>query len=223
MIYDVAILISLERRVDRTEKVYEHLKKRGIQNLYVFSAYDGQLIPDWVSIKPPQRNYFSWNKLNQYQIACTLSHIGAMKLAKSLKAERALIFEDDVILCKDFTKRLEIFEKEAQEYNLNWEHVYFGGAPKGQTKQISEHIHRSSFTDGLHAYLMTKSGMDKLSNEMLKFNTTNDDVVNDLLKKDEFKSYMFLPLCSYQKADFSDLDQKFLFRQDMLKYYKEEM
>ncbi|MFW6281314.1 MAG: glycosyltransferase family 25 protein [bacterium] len=223
MIYDVAILISLERREDRANQVKEHLKKRGIKNLYTFPAYDGKLIPEWVSIKPPHRSYFSWNKLNQYQIACTLSHVGAMKMAKGLGAKRALIFEDDAILCKDFTKRLEIFEEESLEINLDWDHVYFGGVPKGKTTQVTDHIYESQFTDGLHAYLVSEDGMKKVSDEMLKFNTTNDDAVNDLLTKKELNSYIFLPLSSYQKADFSELDQKFSFRKEMLKYYKEEL
>lgn len=223
MIYDVAILISLERRSDRFEKIHEHLKKRGIQNLYVFPGYDGELIPDWVTIQPPSRNYFSWSKLNKYQIACTLSHVGAMKMAKGLNAERALIFEDDAVLSKDFTKRLEIFEEEANTNSLEWEHVYFGGVPRSQVKQITTHIYESPFTDGLHAYLMTRSGMDKLSDEMLKFNTTNDDSMNDLLKRKAIKSYMFLPLASYQMGSFSELDQKFSFREDMVKYYKDEL
>lgn len=223
MIYDVAILITLERREDRWKKTIEHFKKRGIENLYIFPGYDGELIPDWVTIKPPKRNYFSWDKLNKYQIACTLSHVGAMKMAKGLEAERALFFEDDAILAKDFTKRLEIFEEESKEKELNWEHVYFGGVPRGKVTHISEHIYQSPFTDGLHAYLMTKNGMNKLSNEMLKFNTTNDDTMNDLLKKKEINSYMFLPLSAFQKPSFSDLDQEFSFRQDMTTYYKEEI
>jgi len=223
MIYDVAIVISLERRQDRSKRVFKHLQDRGIQNIYSFPAYDGKILPSWLLISPPRRPYFSWMKLNNYQIACTLSHVGAMKMAKGLGAKNALIFEDDVVLCSDFTKRLEIFEEESK--NLEWEHIYFGGVPRrfDELKPITKHIYKSGFTDGLQAYLVNTNGIDKLCEAMLSFKTTNDDSVNDISQNGYLKSFTFLPIASYQFSDFSELDQKFVNRTDMLNHYRETL
>lgn len=223
MIYDVAIVISLERREDRSKFVFEHLKKRGVQNVYQFPAYDGNLLPSHIKITPPKRPYFSWTSLNNYQIACSLSHAGAMKMAKGLEAERALIFEDDAVVSKDFTSRLDLLEKEIKENNIDWEHIYLGGVPRrpSELEVVTPHLYKSGFTDGLHAYLVDRRGMTKVSDEMIKFMTTNDDSTNDISQSGELKSFVCLPFCSYQRSDFSELDQKFVMRNDMMQYYKE--
>jgi GR25 family glycosyltransferase involved in LPS biosynthesis len=222
-VYDAAIIISLERRQDRAVRVKKHLEARGIKNIYMFPAYDGKILPSYMLVSPPRRNYFSWMKLNNYQIACTLSHVGAMKFAKGLGVENALIFEDDAVLCKDFTTRLDIFEEESK--GLDWEHIYFGGVPRKpqELKKVTEHLYTSGFTDGLQSYLVNIKGCDKISDAMLSFKTTNDDSVNDISQTGALKSYTFLPISSYQFSDFSELDQKFVNRTDMLNLYKETL
>jgi len=202
-IYDAAIVINLERRLDRSKRVFKHIEERGIKNIYSFPAYDGNILPNWMLIAPPKRNYFSWNKLNKWQIGCTLSHVGAMKFAKGLGVKKALILEDDVVLCKDFTKRLNIFVEESKD--IEWEHIYFGGVPRrpSELKKVTEHIYKSGFTDGLQAYLVTIEGMNKICDAMLSFKTTNDDSVNDISQTGQLKSFTFMPISSYQFSDFS--------------------
>lgn len=222
MIYDVAILINLERRVDRTKRVLEHLKKRGIQNLLVYPAFDGKLIKN-VSINPPKRSYFSWISMNMNVASCGLSHVGALKMAKSLGYKKILMLEDDVVLSKDFNSRLEIYEKEVE--NLDWEHLFVGGAirKKANMKKISEHVWTSSFTDCTHAYIVKDAGIDKVANEILKFNTTLDDAVNDIILNGSLKSYTFIPLAAYQIAGFSDIDNRFIARTDTMQDYSENL
>jgi GR25 family glycosyltransferase involved in LPS biosynthesis len=222
MLYDVAILINLERRADRTKRVMEHLKKRNVKNIMVYPAFDGKIIKN-VSINPPRRNYFSWNTMNINVVACALSHIGALKMAKSLGYERVLMLEDDVVLSKDFNERMDTYENELN--NLDWEHVFVGGAlrRKVQMKQVSEHVWTSSFTDCTHAYLVKGTGIDKIANEMLKFNTTLDDAVNDVILNGTLKSYTVLPLAAFQIADLSDIDGKFTTRTDTIQFYQETL
>jgi len=220
MIYDVAILINLERRADRTKRVIEHLKKRGVQNLLIYPAFDGKLIKN-VRINPPRRNYFSWSTMNMNVAACALSHIGALKMAKALGYNQPLMLEDDVVLSKDFNERMEIYEKELQD--LEWEHLFVGGAIRrfNEMKQIKDHVWTSSFTDCTHAYIVKGIGIKKVSDEMLKFNTTIDDAVNDIILNKTLKSFTLLPLAAYQIADLSDIDGQFRARVDTMQHYKE--
>lgn len=218
--YDVAILINLQRREDRTKRVTDHLKKRGVKNLIIYPAFDGKLIGN-VKINPPRRNYFSWASMNMNVAACALSHIGALKMATSLGYKRILMLEDDVILSKDFNQRMETYKKEVEI--LDWEHLFVGGAIRrpNEMRQISAHVWTSTFTDCTHAYIVQKEGISKVADEMLKFNTTLDDAVNDIILNKTLKSFTFLPLAAYQIADFSDIDNKFTARIDTMQQYKE--
>lgn len=220
MIYDVAILINLERREDRTKRVIEHLKKRGVQNLLIYPAFDGKLIKN-VTIIPPKRSYFSWTNINMNAASCSLSHIGALKMAKALGYNQPLMLEDDVVLSKDFNERMIVYEKELED--IEWEHLFIGGAIRrlNQMKQIKPHVWTSSFTDCTHAYIVKGSGIKKVYEEMYKFNTTADDAINDIILNGTIKSFTLLPLSAYQIADFSDVDGKFAVRQDTMQHYKE--
>jgi len=222
MLYDVAILINLERRTDRTKRVIEHLNKRGVKNLLVYPAFDGKLIKN-VIINPPRRQYFSWNTMNMNVASCALSHIGALKMAMSLGYKKVLMLEDDVVLSKDFNERLDIYEKEIED--LNWEHLFVGGAirRKDQMKQIKDHVWESSFTDCTHAYIVQNDGLKKVADEMLKFNTTVDDAVNDIILNGSLKSFTLLPFAAFQIADYSDIDGKFTVRTDTMNHYTESL
>jgi GR25 family glycosyltransferase involved in LPS biosynthesis len=105
--YDIAILINLDRREDRKEWILNHFEKRGLTNVYVYPAFDGSEI-NHLAVKPPKRNYFSWTTMNKNVIACALSHIGALKMAKSMGHKRVLILEDDAVLSIDIMERLKI-------------------------------------------------------------------------------------------------------------------
>lgn len=221
MLYDVAILINLKRREDRTERVLKHLEKRGVKNLLVFPAFDANIISNML-ISPPRRPYFSWTSMSKGVIGCALSHIAAIKMAQSLGHKSVLILEDDVVLSKDFNERLEVVEKEMPE---DCQHLFLGGAIRKQEhmKKVSEHIYTSCYTDCTHCYIVRNDGMDLVSNEMLKFNTTLDDAVNDLIITNRIKSYTFLPLASYQIAGFSDIDNKFIARNDTMNGFAESL
>ena len=227
--YDATIVISLERRQDRALRVKKHLEERGIKNVYYLPAYDGSLItPGVLKVVPPNRPYFSFrdemtnlpsNQLNRFQVACTLSHVAALKFAKMLNFGPTLIVEDDVEFVEGVSERLENLSSEIA--GMEWEHVYLGGAVRkigGRTmKKVSEHLWTTAFTDGLQAYVVQGKGFDKISNAMLRFRTTNDDSMNDIMfrEKDPLKAFMYLPKLAFQISDFSELDRRVVDRQDL--------
>lgn len=230
MIYDIIIAISLERRKDRRMRLESHLYERGFKDVYYLPAFDGaQITPGIVKITPPYRSYFSFkdeitgnttNYLNRYQIGCTLSHIAALKFAKMLNVKTALIVEDDVDFVDNISEILNDLEKETE--NLDWEHIYLGGAIRNfnnQPQTVSKHLIKPGFVDGLQAYLVKGDGFNKISNAMLSFKTTNDDSMNDIMAKDQnpLKAYMRIPKVAFQIKDFSELDRRIIDRQDLRK------
>lgn len=231
MIYDIVIAISLERRKDRRERLEKHLSERGFKNVYYLPAFDGgKITPNVVTIVPPARSYFSFkdeltrmpiNRLNRFQIGCTLSHIAALKFAKMLGAKRALIVEDDIEFPENIQEVLVNIENETK--GLEWEHIYLGGAVRNyvsiKMKKVSEHLSTTGFTDGLHAYIVSGDGFDKIANAMLSFVTTNDDAINDIMFRETnpLKAFMYLPKAAFQITDFSELDRRVIDRQDLRK------
>jgi GR25 family glycosyltransferase involved in LPS biosynthesis len=231
MIYDIVIAISLERRKDRRVRLEQHLADRGFKNVYYLPAFDGgKITPNIVSIVPPHRSYFSFkdeltrfptNKLNRFQVGCTISHIAAMKFAKMLGAQSALFVEDDI----EFTENIQevLGNVEAETRGLDWEHIYLGGAVRniGQKtmQKVTDHLYTTSFTDGLHAYLVKGTGFDKIADAMFSFKTTNDDAINDIMFREEnpLRAYMYLPKSAFQITDFSELDRRVIDRQDLRK------
>jgi GR25 family glycosyltransferase involved in LPS biosynthesis len=231
MLYDIIIAISLERRKDRRTRLESHLSERGFKDVYYLPAYDGEKItPGIVSVIPPHRSYFSFkdelsriptNKMNRFQIACTMSHIGALKFAKMLNAKTAFIVEDDVEFPENIQEVFINIENESK--NLDWEHIYLGGAVRNfvykKMEKVTEHLYTTSFTDGLHAYLVRGNGFNKISDAMLSFKTTNDDSMNDIMFRevDPLRAYMYLPKTAFQITDFSELDRRVIDRQDLRK------
>ena len=53
------IVISLERRKDRKQRVEQHLKDKGFKDVFFFPAFDGALFPA-TNVTPPKRPYFSF-------------------------------------------------------------------------------------------------------------------------------------------------------------------
>lgn len=221
MIYDSIIAISLERRKDRRDRLEVHLKERGFKDVYYLPAYDGaKITPNVVSVVPPHRSYFSFkdelsqaptNKLNRFQFACTLSHVAALKFAKMMKFNSALIVEDDV----EFPENIqEVFKNiEVETKNLDWEHIYLGGRVRvnwgKKQEKVTEHLYTTGYTDGLHAYLVKGGGFDKIADAMLSFKTTNDDSMNDVMFRENnpLRAFMYLPKTAFQITDFSELDR----------------
>jgi GR25 family glycosyltransferase involved in LPS biosynthesis len=219
------IAISLERRKDRRDRLESHLEEVGFNEVIYFPAYDGGLMPA-NKIIPPNRPYFSFkdemgmpsDRFNKFQIGCTLSHVGAIKLAKALKLPMVLIVEDDVEFLKDIRFNINQLWREIPD---DWEMIYLGGAIRNwaqrPTRKISDHVISPGFCDGLQAYILNEKGYDKVANEMLKFRTTNDDSVNDARfdSKNPLIAYMIEPKSAFQISDFSELDRKVVNRKDL--------
>ncbi len=222
------IVINLLRRKDRKEYVTEHLKQFPQLEVSFFPAFDGAQMNN-IIVTPPHRSYFSFrdqfgqrtNTLNRFQVACAFSHASVLKIAESLN-EHVLILEDDVELSDDFNKLFDsnnnfIYDGVPDDFEM----LYLGGAVRNNLGQPSTHVNDKviipGFTDGLQGYIVTPKGARKLSIEMMKFNTTNDDCVNDVKnrEKDPLITYMLKNKVAFQIESYSDLDQKIMKREDL--------
>jgi len=128
--FDKVVVINLDRRADRMEKLDPQLKELGIE-YERFSAVDGKEL----GIDPV--------------IAGTMSHVAVMKKYSDLKV---LILEDDALFVENFAER---FDQVMQTLPKNYDIFYLGALiPKstGKIVQVNKDWHRPVMTTGAQAY-----------------------------------------------------------------------
>lgn len=108
--FDHIVLINLRRRADRLKHAHEQFRKHGIENLWLFDAYDKPLDHSG----RPSGNY-----------GCTASHRGVLEIIAFNKWPRTLVLEDDFqILHDDFQERFAEMVKQVPD---DWSMLYLGG------------------------------------------------------------------------------------------------
>lgn len=176
-------IINLDRRPDRLEKLnipFEYNR---------FPAVDGrQLTP-----KERFRGIYG----------CQQSHIKLLEMLKLQENDVVMVFEDDVVLCDDFEKKLQLAMKELPE---TWDLLYIGGHNRGKTKLYSEHLLHVEKVWCTHAYIIRKKFIDIL---LLKIKARKWKV--DVLFCDALpygKCFMTTPLLAWQSGGYSDVENK---------------
>jgi GR25 family glycosyltransferase involved in LPS biosynthesis len=128
--FDAVVVINLDRRTDRMEKLIPQLEELEI-TYERFSAVDGKE----AGIDPA--------------VAGTMSHVGVLK---KYKGKRILVLEDDALFAEDFNEK---FEEVMQTLPKNTDIFYLGAlVPKdtGKVTPVNKHWGRQVFTTGTQAY-----------------------------------------------------------------------
>jgi len=207
-------IINLKNQIDRKTKMEAQLKASGISNYEFFPAIDGatlRLEPIPMSINfdrkhlgEEYRKHFSPN-----EIGCLKSHIEVLKKAKELDLDYVTILEDDIIICADWESRLERLLRITPK---NWNHLYLSGEPnesellsKQYIKPINFapflHVEKSVDTMGAFSYIIRNDIYDLLIEKLASLTLPVDDVVKELKKTGEIKSYTLYPFFSYHDND----------------------
>jgi len=215
------VVISLERAKERREKIKSQLLALGIEAI-IMDAIDGEKLSEKERDKKIYLSggYRFGDKFKPGEIACTMSHIKALKYAKNKEWEHLIVLEDDVVLAEDFEKRINFLFKILPE---NWEHVYLSGNPKigfGTPPNLQFlNVVPSIFTECTFSMLIKNSAYDKIINKLSLFETTTDDIYNNMLAKKDLISYTYYPFVSYSDDDFTYIWDKKLSREHGSKRY----
>lgn len=135
--FDNVIVINLDRRPDRMQKVDQQLQDLGI-TYERQSAVDGK-------------------ELGIHPIKATcMSHIEAIKKYDGL----TLILEDDALFCSDFNQR---FADHIESLPENWDIMFLGGIFKMNSKDI---WNKNAFLSGLQAYCVNPAKVDYIIEKM---------------------------------------------------------
>jgi GR25 family glycosyltransferase involved in LPS biosynthesis len=182
--FDKVIVINLDRRTDRMEKLAPQLEKLDIQYKR-FSAVDGKKL----DIDPI--------------VAGLQSHLQVMK---QIAGQRVLILEDDAQFVEDFNEK---FEKVMQTLPEDWDIFYLGAlVPKdvGLVRMVNRHWGIQVLTTGSQAYCINPSRLEYFINKLEDYNSYIDIGLRDFAKG--LKAYITQPNLVVQFPSYSDLRLK---------------
>ena len=182
--FDKVIVINLDRRTDRMEKLVPQLEKLDIQ-YEKFSAVDGKQL----GVDPI--------------VAGLQSHLQVMK---QITGQRVLILEDDAQFVEDFNEK---FEKVIQTLPEDWDIFYLGAlVPKevGLVRMVNRHWGIQVLTTGSQAYCINPSRLEYFINKLEDYNSYIDIGLRDFAK--DLKAYITQPNLVVQFPSYSDLRLK---------------
>lgn len=149
--FDRVVVVNLDRRADRMERLYRHLAEVGWPFRYPerFSAIDGSFV------KPPQ-----WWQAGAPAWGCLQSHLRIIEQALMDRVNRLLILEDDVFFEKGFQRNVARFIDALPE---NWQQIYLGGQHLFQNEhppvRINEEVIKPYNVNRTHAFALHRRGM----------------------------------------------------------------
>ena len=182
--FDKVMVINLDRRTDRMEKLVPQLEKLDIQYKR-FSAVDAKKL----DIDPV--------------VAGLRSHLQVMK---QIAGQRVLILEDDAQFVEDFNEK---FEKVMQTLPEDWDIFYLGAlVPKdvGLIRMVNRHWGIQVLTTGTQAYCINPSRLEYFISKLEDYNYYIDIGLRDFAKG--LKAYITQPNLVVQFPSYSDLRQK---------------
>jgi GR25 family glycosyltransferase involved in LPS biosynthesis len=182
--FDKVVVINLDRRTDRMEKLDLQLKELGIQYKR-FSAVDAI-------------------KLNIDPIVAGLrSHL---QVIKDNIGRRVLVLEDDAYFVDNFNEK---FEKVMQTLPEDWDIFYLGAlVPKdvGQINMVNRHWGLQVLTTGTQAYCIKPEMQYYFTSRLEEYQSYIDIGLRDFAKG--YKPYITQPNLVTQFPSYSDLRQK---------------
>lgn len=191
------IILNLLRCPERKELLQNQFQKIGLSNYTFFPAFDGKnMINMGLANVPILKGAGVGRKLMITELAVIMSHIGALKHAQIMEYDNVIILEDDVVICEDWEKRLEIlFEKLPND----WEYVYLAGHSDYVKLPMFEQptVIKAPPMIGAFSYLTNKIGIEKLVTQCSEFVTTYDDMIMHKVQKEKLNGYLYIPFMVY--------------------------
>ena len=199
------IVISLERAKERKEYIKSQLVSLNIDAI-IMDAVDGQKLSEQEKNKKIYlpHGYRFGETFKPGEIACTMSHIKALEIARDKQWPYLIVLEDDVILAEDFEKRINFLFRILPK---DWEHVYLSGIPQIGIESFPilqfANVVPTCFTECTHSMLIRDTVYKKVIDNLSLFETTTDDIYNNLILKKGLKSHTYYPFVTYAYDQFT--------------------
>ena len=182
--FDKVVVINLDRRTDRMEKLVPQLERLGIE-YERHSAVDGKEL----GIDPIS--------------AGTMSHV---QVLKKYQDKKILVLEDDAQFIDDFNEK---FEEVMQTLPNNWDIFYLGALlPKdtGKVLPVNQHWTRQVMTTGSQAYCINPARTRHFTDNLDGYEWYID--IGLRVFAENFNPYIAQPNLVTQFPSYSDLRGK---------------
>jgi GR25 family glycosyltransferase involved in LPS biosynthesis len=182
--FDKVVVINLDKRTDRLEKISKQLDELGI-TFERFSAIDGKA----EGIDPI--------------VAGRMSHT---KVWEKNLGKKVLILEDDAEFVDNFNEK---FTEVIQTLPSDWDVLYLGAlvAPKtGRVTQVNQHWYKQIVSTGTHAYCIKPDKMSYFINKLKDYEWYID--IGLRLEAVDLNAYITQPNLVTQFPSYSDLRLK---------------
>jgi len=205
-------VISLKRAQDRRQNIIKKMKDIN-QSCIIFDAVDGKNMNNY------QKSLCNkFDNLSDGEKGCFLSHYLLWKKILESGYDEVIIFEDDGVILDNinFKNIQQFLVPEYDAIYLGFCYEKYGN--KDKVKQLKDYsVYKTNYVLCTHAYILSKSGINKLLKyleEQDKWNFPVDHVMN---KIDNFNKYLLSPQLVKQSGEKSFIRTKnFLFFDKLL-------
>jgi len=197
---------------DRKSYIIDTFSKKFTNEYKFIELYDINYIQENLtslsSIYPNILKNTRWDrKLTMQEISIALKHLHIIVESFKNEYDSVLIFEDDIKLVKDFSKKFNNYK--AQLPN-DWDILWIGGSHNlhMQYKKPINVYFTEKGSRCSHAYLLSKSCIKKIIHKLYNINMPIDFYFNDLVLNLNLNNYWAEPPLAFQNTDFKSSIQK---------------
>ncbi len=192
---DQTFVLNLSRRPDRWTRTQARLARQGVV-ADRFVAHDGQ---DYEFLRHHWVNEVTRARFRTPgALACLLTHVDILRCAKLNGYRRIAVFEDDVVLHKQFAEQLRQLEPPD-----DWEVLYLGATQLdwSQVRPGPPGFYRPAKTLGTWAMLIDERAYERMLQAYQQFRTTADLTLAALFADDPTVYVASPNLCICETTD----------------------
>jgi glycosyl transferase family 25 len=204
-------VINLKRRPDRLEAFQKNCPFTDVE---VVHGFDGKYARDEQSRSEKDMIYKC--KLTPGEIGVFISHLRIYKKILELDVSHAMIFEDDAVFEPNFKNNFDLcFKHTPSDFDIFYIGCFFNNNTlvdnmfcntlfrncKKEEIYINQHIKIPNFFLGLHSYLISRKGAEKLVNYIDKNISTHiDATIYKLFSDNKLTIYSTVERLVYQTS-----------------------
>lgn len=171
---DKIYVINMDKDRERMLILDKKLKKLGLEYERI-SGVDGEKKYKELNVK---------TKLRPGQLGCLLSHLKILEKAKKNNYQNILIFEDDVIFCKNFIEKLVKLLKKVKHNEGHFDILYLGCSQKHDWKNIVDkgNYYLGKKMDGTFGMIVNREIFNKTLKNAYELNLPIDRVYSEKIQ-----------------------------------------
>lgn len=184
-----------DKLVDRKEKLIEQLDAFKIDEFQMVEHFDVESF-DYDDINTNYPLLLRKN-LKKSEMSLIFKHLWIIKNIHECGYNSSLVFEDDIILEPDFTKR---FNEYTNQLPIDWDICWVGSCCNLNARNIEDNkfIYKIDGSRCTHAYMISNRGVSKIMDKLSFVDNTIDWYFNKLISENHLNNFWMEPPLVFQ-------------------------